>query len=180
MRELAATDATFRVPDVRWYGQRTGWFAVATDIAKRTSADAEPDLEDARSVACALATTKRGFVVHGDLAPWNIVPTATGLVLVDWEASRFDSDPLFDLAHYVTRSGALLRAWGPEIAVLYLTRRGSIGWRYLDEIGLDPSSAAEHLRRYLGRSASQPPSPRVREYEAAMADALVLRNVRVP
>ena len=109
MSELATNDATFRVPNVRWHGQRTGWFAVATDIAKRTSAAAEPDLEDARSVACALATTKRGFVVHGDLAPWNIVPTATGLVLVDWEESRNDSDPLFDLAHYVTRSGALLR-----------------------------------------------------------------------
>jgi hypothetical protein len=180
MSDLAASDATFRVPNVRWSGPRTGWFAVATDIAKRTGAAAEPDLEDARSVACALATTKRGFVVHGDLAPWNIVPTATGLVLVDWEESRFDADPLFDLAHYVTRSGALLRAWGPEIAVLYLTQRGSIGWRYLDEIGLDPSSAAEHLGRYLGRSESPPPSPRVRDYQAAMADALVSRNVRVP
>ena len=36
-------------------------------------------------------------------APWNIVPTAAGLVLVDWEESRFEDDPLFDLSHYVTR-----------------------------------------------------------------------------
>ena len=184
MNELAASDATFgipnvRWPNVRWHGQRKGWFAIVTDIAKRRSATADPDLEDARSAACALAATKRGFVVHGDLAPWNIVPTATGLVLVDWEESRFDTDPLFDLAHYVTRAGALLRAWRPETAVLHLTGQGSVGWRYLDEIGLDPNSAAENLVRYLGRAESETQSPAVRNYEAAMTGALVSRNLRV-
>jgi Phosphotransferase enzyme family len=179
MGELAASDATFGIPNLRWHGQRKGWFAVVTDIAKRKNPTAEPDLEDARSSACALASAKRGFVVHGDLAPWNIVPTETGLVLVDWEASRFETDPLFDLAHYVTRAGALLRAWRPEAAVLHLTGQKSVGWRYLEEIGLDPTSAAGHLARYLGRAESATQSPPVRKYEAAMTGALVSRNVRV-
>jgi hypothetical protein len=180
MRELSASDTAFLIPKLRWHGTRKGWFAIATDIAERTSNTAEPDLEDARSVACALATTKRGFVVHGDLAPWNIVPTVAGLVLVDWEESRFEDDPLFDLSHYVTRAGALLRAWRPETAVLLLTGPGSVGWRYLDEIGLDPKSAAEHLLRYLRRTDPQTLSAPVRSFQAAMAGALGSRNVRLP
>jgi len=179
MTELASTNAvtpsTILVPTVRWHGRSKGWFAIATDIAVRRSAAAEPDLEDARAAACALARTHRGFVVHGDLAPWNIVPTESGLVLVDWEDSRFDEDPLYDLAHYVTRAGALLRAWRPESAVQHLTEEQSIGWRYLDEIGLDPRSAPEHLERYLHRART--PSPVVRDYQAAMVAALESHSV---
>ena len=142
----AATPSTILIPTVRWHGRHKGWFAIVTDIAVRRSAAAEPDLEDARAAACALARTPRGFVVHGDLAPWNIVPTESGLVLVDWEDSRFEEDPLYDLAHYVTRAGALLRAWRPESAVQQLTGEQSIGWRYLDEIGLDPTLGARAPR----------------------------------
>jgi hypothetical protein len=180
MSELSAGDPTFPIAKLRWHGTRKGWFAIVTDIAKRTSDTAEPDLEDARSAACALATTKRGFVVHGDLAPWNIVPTATGLVLIDWEESRFEDDPLFDLSHYVTRVGALLRAWRPETAVLLLTGQGSVGWRYLDEIGRDPKSAAEHLQRYLRRAEPQTQSAPLRSYQSAMTGALASRNGRLP
>lgn len=178
MLELAATDATLRMPNLRWHGELRGWFAIVTDIAKRRSETAESNLEDARTAACALANAKRGFVVHGDLAPWNIVPTATGLVLVDWEDSRFADDPLYDLAHYVTRAGALLRAWRPETAVEHLTGHGSVGWRYMEDIGHDPISAPDHVLRYLHRAESQAPSPAVRLYQAAIADALESRSVR--
>jgi hypothetical protein len=169
-----ATEPRLRVPSVRWHGEHKGWLGVVTDIATRSTLSAEPDLEDARTAACALATSSNGFVVHGDLAPWNIVPTAAGLVLVDWEDSRFDDDPMFDLSHYVTRAGALLQAWRPPVAVRHLTDPGSIGWRYMEEVGLDPTSAPEHLVRYLQRAETR--SQAVRRYQAGMLAALQSRS----
>jgi Phosphotransferase enzyme family len=174
MAEFGADDFAIQIPNVRWLGEHKGWFAIATDIADRRSNGTEPNLEDARTAACALATTKRGFVVHGDFAPWNIVPTAKGLVLVDWEDCRFAVDPLYDLSHFVTRAGALLRAWRPETAVQHLTGPGSVGWRYMEEIGLDPKRAPDLLVRYLQRA--EPKSPVVRRYQTAMANELTARR----
>jgi len=168
----AGSGGALVIPGVRWHGVHDGRYVIVTDLVTRRRASAEPGLEDALTAACALATSSCGFVVHGDLAPWNIVPTADGLALVDWEDSRLDDDPLHDLAHYVTRSGALLRVWGPDAAVRHLCARGSVGRRYLEKIGLESDSAGEHLARYLRRPAAQHGSPKLLRYEAAMADAL--------
>jgi len=173
LSKLAASQTTtLQIPRVRWHGVHENRCVIVTDIVTRRSVTAEPDLEDACAAACALATSTAGFVVHGDLAPWNIVPTANGPALVDWEDSRFDDDPLHDLAHYVTRSGALLRAWRPDAAVRHLRGSGSVGRRYLDDIGFEPDSADEHLARYLRRPGAQTSPPTLRRYETAMADAL--------
>jgi Phosphotransferase enzyme family len=175
MTQLAASDSALQIPTVRWYGRHKGWFALVTDIVARKNTSAESNLEDARTIACALATSKRGFVVHGDLAPWNILPTDSGLVLVDWEDGRFEEDPLFDLAHYVIRSGALLRSWTPPVAVQHLVGNDSVGRRYLAEIGLDPDSASEHLTRYLRQGESQT-SRAPHRYQLAMVAALQARS----
>ena len=155
MTTLAQVDVPFRSAKVRWSGQADGWLALVTEIIARDGARGEAGLEDALTASCALAKTPLGFVVHGDLAPWNIVQTTDGLALVDWEASRFEEDPLFDLTHYVTRVGALVGSWKPETAVVHLTAPGSVGWRYLEALGLDARSAPEHVSRYLRRAATR-------------------------
>jgi hypothetical protein len=92
-----------------------------------------------------------GAEVHGDLAPWNLLRTPEGIALVDWEAGRFDFDPLFDLTHFVVSTGALLGARGPDEAVAELTARGSRGWRYLEALDIDPALGPEFVRHYLRR-----------------------------
>ena len=170
---LSARETTLQIPVLRWHGEHDGWFALVTDIVKRRNGTAGAGIEEARAAACALATMNGGFVVHGDLAPWNMVPTSAGLALVDWEKSRFGPDPLCDLAHYVVRSGALLHKWRPRDAVRHLVGRESVGRQYLREIGVDPESAAEHLRRYLARPTSRTAtSSSIRRYEIEMAEIL--------
>lgn len=165
-----ATRPAIRVPRLAWHGEHDGFFAVATELVVRRSPRAEADLEDALALACRLATTERGFVVHGDFAPWNLVPVDGDVALVDWEASRFEEDPLYDLAHYVTRRGALLGAWSPRGAVERLTARGSVGWRCLERTGQDPGAAPEHVARYLRAGERRASSSEVVRYESAMAE----------
>ena len=169
---LASSRMELEIPRVRWHGVHEDRSVLVTDLVVRWSATAEPSLEDARAAACALAQSSCGFVVHGDLAPWNLVPTATGLALLDWEDGRCTDDPLHDLAHYVITLGEALRMWRPDAAVRHLCERGGVGWRYLEEIGLDPRSADEHLERFLRRPAAQTLAPERGRYETAMADAL--------
>lgn len=51
---------------------------------------------------------------HGDFAPWNLLRTSRGLRAIDWEDSRPDGFPGFDLAHYVIQTGVLMHRWGAE------------------------------------------------------------------
>jgi len=102
-----------------------------------------------------------------------MIPSATGVALVDWEKSRFAHDPLCDLAHYVVRVGALLHKWQPRAAVQHLIGSESVGGRYLREIGLEPDSAAEHLERYLTRPTRRSATnSNIRRYELEMAEIL--------
>jgi hypothetical protein len=176
LETLATRETALQVPELRWHGQHDGWHAIATDIVTRRDASADPGIDDACAAACALATMEGGFVVHGDLAPWNMVLTTTGVALVDWEDSRFADDPLYDLAHYVTRAGALLHAWRPRVAVRHLVGSESVGRRYLAEIGADPDSAPEHVMRYLRRVKSRPSSAPLQRYEHAMAETVASKS----
>jgi aminoglycoside phosphotransferase (APT) family kinase protein len=162
--------AMVRVPTLRWQGRWHDWIGFASEAFERLPEHAQPKPEDALTAATALAAARCGFVVHGDLAPWNIVPTHEGLALVDWEASRFERDPLTDLAHFVVSAGALLGSWSPRRAVSHLVDDGSVGWRYLEALGLDPLTAPGHLMRYLRRRSGVSAAPR--RYEATMARLL--------
>lgn len=61
---------------------------------------------------------------HGDLAPWNLIRTPSGLVAVDWESGETDGLPWLDIAHYVLQTAALMHRWSPH-------RAASFGVRYL-------------------------------------------------
>jgi len=45
---------------------------------------------------------------HGDCAPWNLLRTRDGWVLVDWEEGMLGAPPFYDLAHYVVQAHVLL------------------------------------------------------------------------
>jgi len=45
---------------------------------------------------------------HGDCAPWNLLRTSDGWVLVDWEEAGPGAPPFYDLAHYVVQAHVLL------------------------------------------------------------------------
>jgi hypothetical protein len=167
------------VPAVRWVGPWRGQLAMATEALASTTDGRDIDLEEALGVAVALArgSERHGPVVHGDFAPWNLLRTPDGIALVDWESSRFELDPLYDLAHFVTSTGALLGTHEPAAAVRLLTAEGSPGWRYLEALELDPLDAPHDVRRYLERTARRG-TPTTRHYRQAMLE--LLPPVRVP
>jgi hypothetical protein len=161
------------VPAVRWAGPWRGQLAMATEALALTPDRRDIDLEEALGIAIALArgSERHGPVVHGDFAPWNFLRTLDGIALVDWESSRFELDPLYDLSHFVTAKGALLGSHEPADAVRLLTAAASPGWRYLEALGVDPRHAPQSVRRYLERTA-QAGNPTTRRYRRAMLELL--------
>jgi hypothetical protein len=72
----------------------------------------------------------RPALVHGDFAPWNLVPRRCGVAAYDWEDALEEGAPFWDLWHFATQSAALLHRWSQRELV----------------------QAATHLRGPLGRS----------------------------
>jgi hypothetical protein len=93
-------------------------------------------------------------LVHGDLAPWNLLSGADGTYLLDWENYRRCFEPLYDLLHYIVRSGALLGWFSPREAARLLLARSSPGWLHLEAVGVDPMSARQLATEYLRRPAT--------------------------
>jgi hypothetical protein len=161
------------VPAVRWVGPWRGQLAMATEALASTPNGRDIDLEEALGLVIALArgSDRLGPVVHGDFAPWNLLRTPDGIALVDWESSRFELDPLYDLAHFITSKGVLLGAHEPAAAVQLLTSEASPGWRYLEALEVDPRRASQEVRRYLERTVAKG-TPTTRRYRQAMLDLL--------
>lgn len=168
------------LPAVRWVGPWRGQLAMATDALALTPDRRDIDLDEALGIAIALArgSERHGPVVHGDFAPWNLLRTPDGIALVDWESSRFELDPLYDLSHFVTSKGSLLGSHEPADAVRLLTTEASPGWRYLEALGADPRHAPQNVRRYLERTA-QGGTPTTRRYRKAMIELLPPTPARV-
>jgi hypothetical protein len=90
---------------------------------------------------------------HGDCAPWNLLRTKRGWVLIDWEDASAAEPPFFDLFHYIVQAHAILEqpSWR---AVLDGFREGR-GWvgravqAYADGAGLASADAPRRLATYL-------------------------------
>lgn len=90
---------------------------------------------------------------HGDFAPWNLLQTSRGAVLVDWESASMQSMPFFDLWHYLVQSHALLGR--PSREAILRGAREQHGWvgraihAYAEASGVAASEARALLREYL-------------------------------
>jgi hypothetical protein len=63
---------------------------------------------------------------HGDWAPWNMLRTSAGWVLVDWEDASDAAPPFYDLCHHMVQSHALLGR--PTLQELLRGFRHGEGW----------------------------------------------------
>jgi hypothetical protein len=90
---------------------------------------------------------------HGDCAPWNLLRTAHGWVLVDWEDATEAAPPFFDLFHYVVQAHAMLgRPSRRAVLEGFGDGRGRVGRAvraYCDGAGLPMHQAVVDLAAYL-------------------------------
>jgi hypothetical protein len=152
--ELDGAAGPITVPRVRWYGAWMDRLVLATEAIPLAGSRRDVNLEEALDASTALSAGAAtvGPLVHGDLSPWNLLRTPQGLALVDWEEARIAREPLFDLAHFVVSSCALVWRDKPERALTLLTKPGSLGWRHLTALSLDPLSAPALVENYLERT----------------------------
>jgi hypothetical protein len=94
---IAKADGLLLLEAAAWRPRRRPWvlpIAVARacgELFRRTASDGG----------------SRG-AAHGDLAPWNLLRTEAGWMVVDWEDARDDAPPFFDVFHYLVQAHALL------------------------------------------------------------------------
>lgn len=100
-----------------------------------------------------------GGLAHGDCAPWNLLKTEDGWVLVDWEEARDDRPPFFDLFHYLVQAHVLLgRPSRQELLGLYPGRSSRVRVAieaYSAGAGLPVSVWRRHLVDYLAVSKAE-------------------------
>jgi hypothetical protein len=96
---------------------------------------------------------------HGDFAPWNLLVTERDWVVVDWEDSRPEAPPFFDVFHYLVQSCALLGRPSPDaVARGLIEREGAIATvirAYAEGAGMTVDDLASYFLDYLGLSRSQ-------------------------
>lgn len=99
-----------RSPTVRFAELVDDRFVLVSDAAHHTGGPVERDEIDPL-----LSDLADIGLVHGDLAPWNLVRESGGrLVVLDLEHARWGSDVGFDLCHFLVQCGALLGVGSPD------------------------------------------------------------------
>jgi hypothetical protein len=95
--------------------------------------------------------------LHGDLAPWNVLRTERGWVLLDWEASGI-APPFYDLFHYLVQGHVLLRRPSQRTLLDGIGRRNWVGdavAAYAEAVGLRAEHAPGRFLSYLEWSAER-------------------------
>jgi hypothetical protein len=94
---------------------------------------------------------------HGDFAPWNLLETASGWGVIDWENCRPSADPYYDLFHYLVQSNSELRRPRKQAILDGLALRGWVGAAikaYAAGSGIDVTESRRLLTRYLDVSGA--------------------------
>lgn len=89
---------------------------------------------------------------HGDFAPWNLLRTDRGWVLIDWEDAAAEQPPFVDLCHYVVQSSTLLGRPSESEVIDGFRGHGWIGRAleaYADGAGLPITEVQRSLEWYL-------------------------------
>lgn len=94
---------------------------------------------------------------HGDFAPWNLLRTGDGWVVVDWEHAAHDHPAFYDLFHHLVQTHILLhRPTRRDVldAVAGTGPMAGVVHGYAEAAGVDVGLAPQLFRTYLRLSAS--------------------------
>lgn len=117
--------------------------------------------------------------VHGDFAPWNVLWDGRQWVILDWEESRPDGPPFYDIFHFFVQCHSIMgrpaaaeiidgmRGSGPVAVALEAFARGA---------GIDPSLSREYFDAYLRISADWL-DPSERLYRTGIAKRRALQDL---
>jgi hypothetical protein len=97
-------------------------------------------------------------LVHGDFAPWNLLRTSDGWLLLDWECAQAEGLPFYDVFHYLIQSHALLGQPSPRALRAGLCGHGWIGasiHAFAEGAGLPADAAASFVASYLEHSRAR-------------------------
>ena len=89
---------------------------------------------------------------HGDFAPWNLLRTDGGWMLIDWEDAGVSLPPFFDVFHFLVQTHVLLGRPSYDALKRALDGEGESGAAlvaYAEAAGLALESASGHFVRYL-------------------------------
>jgi hypothetical protein len=106
-----------------------------------------------------------GGPAHGDFAPWNLLQTDRGWIVVDWEHARSEAPPYYDVFHYLVQSCGLLGHPSPDAILEALTRnQGAIAAllrAYAEGAGIPPGNPSSCFLEYLdlSRQGIDPDAP---------------------
>ncbi len=99
--------------------------------------------------------SEAGGMGHGDVAPWNLLRTAGGWSLIDWEDAGDGYPPFYDLFHFLVLSQSMLTRPDQLSVVAGVTRlEGWIGEAvraYAAGAGIGTDDVADHFDDFLVR-----------------------------
>jgi thiamine kinase-like enzyme len=118
---------------------------------------------------------------HGDFAPWNLLRTEGGWVLLDWEHASESKPPFFDLWHYFMQAHSLLGR--PNARALVDGVRKGDGWvgialaQYARGSQRSPAEAVDYFDDYIRASAEQLAGRSQREQHGLTARTELQRQI---
>jgi hypothetical protein len=137
-------------PRVLWDGP---WSDKVALVTAATNGVKLGDLKTALALCIQFGDSSRGRpIVHGDLAPANLLLTPGHDLVIDWERARWQWEPLFDLAHFVIQTGVLTSRLTPRQALHLLLQDSSPGSEYAAALGVSREAYPDHLLSYLDRA----------------------------
>jgi thymidylate kinase len=109
-------------------------------------------------------------VSHGDFAPWNVLQTSCGWVLLDWEATMDEAPAFFDIFHYLVQSHQELRRPDRRAILRGIEGNGRLGFLlycYASASGVHLSTASSSFTKYL-RISSKALDPSKRKHRIGL------------
>jgi hypothetical protein len=142
---LNQSDGLLLLEPVPWLPRRRPWF-LPTEIVRALGTFFGAASEDGERVG----------PLHGDFAPWNLLQTRRGWVLVDWEEAHDRGRPFFDLFHYLVMANLALERPSQRALLEGLEGKGWVGRAiavYAESARLDNEDTRELLISYLRASS---------------------------